>query len=308
MRPNRVETFLLALQAERGASANTLSAYRRDLDDFDEWLHDAGHDLLSAQRAEIEGYLVALQSRGLASTTRARRLSALRQFYRFAFAEGWRDDDPGTGVSGPKRGRKLPTTLDEDAVDRLLATSRAGPDATGVALRLECLVTLLYATGLRVSELVSLPVSAVRGDPDMVLVRGKGGVERLVPLSRDARDVLERWITHRDAEVSAKKTKGAAESPFLFPSRGAAGHYSRVAFYLALGKLAAKAGLEPATVTPHNLRHAFATHLLAHGADLRIIQTLLGHADISTTEIYTHVLDERLKSLVLTRHPLAADG
>jgi integrase/recombinase XerD len=199
----------------------------------------------------------------------------------------------------------LPGTLSVDDVDRLLDAARAGRGGEAKRARLTCLVELLYATGLRVSELVSLPVAAARGNPRMLLVTGKGGRERMVPLSGPAREALAAWLTLRDAEEAERRARGARPSPWLFPSRGRQGHLTRIAFYQALKALAAQAGLDPGGISPHTLRHAFATHLLANGADLRAIQQLLGHADISTTEIYTHVLDERLKALVLEKHPLA---
>lgn len=298
----RIEAFLEAVFAERGAAANTLAAYRRDLSDFAAWLAHDGTAWDRAGRPEIEAYMADLVARGLAAATRARRLSALKQFFGFAFTEGWRNDNPATGLTGPGPSKALPKTLDETAVSALLDAAakpmRQGAIAQAKAIRLHCLMQVLYATGLRVTELISLPVEAVRGDPRMILVRGKGGRERMVALSPPARTALIEWLAVRDAGPDAR-------SGFLFPSRGASGHLSRIAFFQALKDLAARAGLDPAAVSPHTLRHAFATHLLAHGADLRSIQTLLGHADISTTEIYTHVLDERLKALVLEHHPLA---
>ena len=301
----RIEAFLLALQAERGAARNTLEAYARDLSDYADWLAAAGHDPAGAGRAEIEAYLADLRGRGMAASTRSRRLSALKQFHRFAFSEGWRDDDPASGIGGPARARRLPSALDEDETARLLEAAAAPADAAPGRVRLHCLVELLYATGLRVTELVGLPVAGMRGDPRMVMVRGKGGHERMVPLSGPARTALARWIAVRDAAEQASVAAGAKSSAFLFPSRGQVGHLTRIAFYQALKKLAVAAGIDPTRISPHALRHGFATHLLANGADLRTIQTLLGHADISTTEIYTHILDERLKALVLERHPLA---
>ena len=290
-----VDAFLEAQQAELGAAENTLAAYRRDLSDF-----FATATPEDADRGMIEAYLADLEARGMASSTRARRLSAIRQFYRFAYSEGWRSDNPAARLTGPRRARRLPSTLGEAEVGRLLeTTARAGP-------RMQCLMELLYATGLRVSELVGLPVASVRGDPQMILVRGKGGRERMVPLSRPAREALCRWLETRDA-AEAERPRGARPSPFLFPSRGKQGHLTRAAFWAALKRLAVAAGIDPSGISPHTLRHAFATHLLAHGADLRVIQQLLGHADISTTEIYTHVLDERMKALVLEHHPLARD-
>ena len=296
-----IDTFLEAQQAERGAAANTLAAYRRDLEHFADWLSQAGIGLDAAGRGDITGYLVDLEREGRAKSTRARRLAALRQFFAFAYGEGWRTDNPGTGLKGPRRGRTLPKTLSEAETDRLLAAASQPHGGQVKTQRLACLVELLYATGLRVSELVSLPVASVRGDPRMLLVRGKGGRERMVPLSQPARRALEHWLKVRPAD----RANGRAGSPYLFPSRGASGHLTRIGFYQALKQLAVRAGIDPAMISPHTLRHAFATHLLANGADLRTIQTLLGHADISTTEIYTHVLDQRLKDLVLQHHPLA---
>lgn len=302
-----IDAFLEATRAENGASDNTIRAYAHDLADFAGHLSGHGGDLATADRAGLEGYLTALEADGRAASTRARRLSAIRQFYRFVWIEGWRSDDPAAGVRGPVARRKPPKTLDETAVLRLIETARAGPAQDPRATRLCCMVELLYATGLRVSELVSLPVSAVRGDPRVLLVRGKGGRERLVPIGGAAREALAGWIALRDASDAAGGRARGRPSPWLFPSRGATGHLTRIAFWQQLKRLATEAGLDPATITPHGLRHAFASHLLANGADLRSIQTLLGHADIGTTEIYTHVLEERLKRLVLERHPLAAE-
>ena len=300
-----MDAFLLALQAERGAAANTLAAYRRDLADYAAWLAGEGVAPDSAGRATVEAYLNDLARRGMAPSTRARRLSALKQFYRFAYTEGWQDEDPAAGIGGPKQGRRLPGALSEEEIARLLEAAAMPAGAPPGKVRLHCLVELLYATGLRVSELVSLPAAAMRGDPRMIMVRGKGGHERMVPLSDPARAAVAAWLKLRDAQERALTEKGGRPSPFLFPSSGKLGHLTRIAFYQALKTLAVKAGVDPARITPHALRHGFATHLLANGADLRTIQTLLGHADISTTEIYTHILDERLKKLVLENHPLA---
>ncbi|KUF08875.1 tyrosine recombinase [Pseudoponticoccus marisrubri] len=306
MTPARwVPMFLDALAAERGAAANTLAAYARDLAHVSEWLGDRGQDFASAGRHDYEDYLVDCDVAGLSRATRARRLSAIKQLYRFAFEEGLREDNPAVQISGPGRDKRLPKTLSVEEVDRLLdAAGRQGRTATDRG-RNACLMQVLYATGMRVSELVSLPVSAARGDPRMLLIRGKGGKERMVPLSPPAREALSDWLALRDAQENAAQAKGRQPSPFLFPSRGKAGHLTRHAFYLLIKEIAVAGGVSPEKVTPHTLRHAFATHLLANGADLRAIQTLLGHADVATTEIYTHVLDERLKSLVLEHHPLA---
>ncbi len=296
-----IPVFLEAMQAEQDAAANTLMAYARDLADFTGFLDRRNIRPETATRGDIESYLVALDARGLAVATRARRLSAIRQLFRFAFLEGWRTDDPAALISGPKRGRHLPAILSESDVDALLEAARNFGRNDRERCRNTCLMELLYATGLRVSELVGLPVSATRGDPRMILVRGKGGRERMVPLTPAARAALRAWLEIRDAAQPA----GPGASRFLFPSRGKSGHLGREAFFMTVRKMATQAGLEAKSVSPHTLRHAFATHLLANGADLRAIQILLGHADVATTEIYTHVLEERLRALVLEKHPLA---
>ncbi len=293
-----VESFLEMLSAERGASANTLEAYRRDLEQFAAHLAVRGGSVESADASAIRGYLASLARRGLSSATGARRLSALRQFYRFVFAEGVRGDDPTAGIDSPRRGRALPKVLKEAEVDALLAAARRQDGPKG--MRLAALLEILYATGLRVSELVGLPLSAVRGEHGVLIVRGKGGKERMVPMSDPARQALNAYRVVRRDFVPANR-----ESGWLFPSRGARGHLTRQRFAQMLKQLAAEAGIDRARVSPHVLRHAFASHLLAHGADLRSIQQMLGHADISTTQGYTHVLDERLKALVRTHHPLA---
>ena len=304
-----IEGFLEAQSAELDAAKNTQLAYARDLKDFADWLTRKGQDFTTASRETVEAYLTFCDAQGLARATRARRLSAIKQLYRFAFEEGLRADNPAIQIKGPGRDQRLPKTLSEEEVDRLLEAADAQTKNPGDRLRNLCLMQLLYATGMRVSELVSLPVSAARGDPRMLLVRGKGGKERMVPLSPPAREALAQWLIERDArEEAAKEKAGAPASRFLFPSRGKDGHVTRNWFYLRIKDFAVKGGVSPGKVTPHTLRHAFATHLLANGADLRSIQTLLGHADVSTTEIYTHVLDERLKELVLTHHPLAEKG
>ncbi len=297
-----ITTFLEAMAAERGSSKNTLDGYARDLSDFTDWLERRGSSLLIATQDNIESYLIHCDAQGLASSTRARRLSSIKQVFRFAFEEGWRDTNPSMQIKGPGRPKRLPKTLSIEEVDALLAAARSVPKER---LRTTCLMELLYATGMRVTEFVSLPASAARGDPRMLLVAGKGNKERMVPLSDPAREALSAWLAHRDAEEELKKQSGQPSSRFLFPSRGKLGHLTRHAFYQQIKEIAYRANVDPAKVTPHTLRHAFATHLLSGGADLRTIQVLLGHADISTTEIYTHVLDERLKQLVLTQHPLA---
>ncbi|MEP3346413.1 MAG: site-specific tyrosine recombinase XerD [Litoreibacter sp.] len=300
-----IETFLDAQAAELDASENTLLAYGRDLIDFAGWLHDRGPAFETASREDVEGYLIHCDDQGLAQSTRARRLSAVKQLYRFAYEEGWREDNPTIQIKGPGRKKSLPKTLSVEEVDRLLGAAQTSARSQEDRLRNTCMMELLYATGMRVTELVTLPVSAARGDPRMLLVKGKGGKERMVPLAASARDAVAVWIETRDEMDAAAQAKGKPPSKFLFPSRGKAGHLTRHRFYMLIKELAVDGGVDPSKVTPHTLRHAFATHLLANGADLRAIQTLLGHADISTTEIYTHVLDERLKELVLDHHPLA---
>ncbi|RYH10406.1 site-specific tyrosine recombinase XerD [Tropicimonas sp. IMCC6043] len=300
-----ISGFLDAHAAELGAARNTQLAYGRDLKDFLDWLARAGSSPAEASREDIERYLVFCDAQGLARTTRARRLSSIRQFYRFAYEEGWRGDNPAIRIRSPGREARLPKTLSQEDVTALLAAAEDQGRNPADRLRNRCLMQLLYATGMRVSELVSLPVSAARGDPRMLLVRGKGDKERLVPLSPPARLALADWLAERDAREDAARAEGAAPSRFLFPSTGKAGHLTRHRFHALIKEIAVSAGISPAKVTPHRLRHAFATHLLAGGADLRSIQMLLGHADISTTEIYTHVLEERLRDLVLKHHPLA---
>jgi integrase/recombinase XerD len=303
-----ISTLLDARAAELGATRNTQLAYGRDLLDFAEWLSRRGSGFASANREEVTDYLVHCDAQGLSKATRARRLSSIRQLYRFAFEEGWRIDNPALRLSGPGKAQSLPKTLSEAEVTRLMDAARLRGRNPLDRLRDAALFELLYATGLRVSELVGLPVAAVRGDPRMILVRGKGEKERMVPLSTPARAALAAWLTERDAAEEAGRKSGRPPSRFLFPGDGSDGHMTRQYFHSLVKDVAVLAGISPSRVTPHVLRHAFATHLLAHGADLRVIQTLLGHADVATTEIYTHVLDDHLKDLVLTRHPLARKG
>lgn len=295
-----IELYLDMLAAERGAAKNTLEAYRRDLDDFAD---DLGTGIASADTDDLRAHLNRLAKRGLAATTVARRLSAIRQLYRFLYSEGHRGDDPAAVIEGPKRGRALPKVLSVQHVDGLLEQARGGMQAEVPAerlraARLACLLEVLYATGLRVSELVALPESAARRDTRMLVVRGKGGRERLVPLNDSAKKTMADYLALR-AEMKLDKSK------WLFPSFGESGHLTRQHFARELKALATTAGLKASQISPHVLRHAFASHLLQNGADLRVVQTLLGHADISTTQIYTHVLEERLKSLVRDLHPLA---
>ncbi|BDY15892.1 tyrosine recombinase XerD [Sulfitobacter pontiacus] len=300
-----ISTFLEAQAAELGAATNTQLAYGRDLKDFDSFLARRALDFVTVGRKDIEAYLVWCDAQGLAKSTRARRLSAIKQLYRFAFEEGWRSDNPAIQIAGPGQDKRLPKVLSEDEVDQLLDAARHSGRNTSDQLRNTCLMELLYATGMRVSELVSLRVSAARGDPRLLLIMGKGGKERLVPLSDPAREALAAWLVQRDKTDEAAQAKGKPASIYLFPSRGSAGYLTRHRFYLLIKEFALTAGVDPSKVTPHTLRHAFATHLLANGADLRAIQTMLGHADVATTEIYTHVLEARLSELVLENHPLA---
>lgn len=297
-----VQAFLEAQAAELDAATNTQLAYANDLKDFAGWLAPKARHFATANQDDVEGYLISCDDQGLSRSTRARRLSAIRQLYRFAFEEGWREDNPAIQIKGPGKSKALPKTLTIDEVDALISAASAHKKE---GKRNACLMQLLYATGMRVTELVTLPVSAARGDPSMLLVRGKGGKERLVPLSPPAKEALAAWLIARDDAEIAAKAKGKSESKFLFPSRSKAGHLTRHRFFGMIKEFAVTAGVAPDKVTPHTLRHAFATHLLAGGADLRAIQTMLGHADVATTEIYTHVVDERLKALVMEHHPLA---
>jgi integrase/recombinase XerD len=299
-----VELFLDMFAAERGADKNTLAAYGRDLGDFAGYLAGIGRSIAKAATEDVRRYLQNLTKRGLSPATVARRLSAIRQLYRFLYAEGMRKDDPAAVIEGPKRTRALPKTLTLAEVDRLLLlATQSDPEAPLPvrlrAARLYCLVELLYATGLRVSELISLPASAARREARVLVVRGKGNKERLVPLNNAAKDSMAHYL-------SLLAEQGlTAGSKWLFPSFGDSGHLTRQHFARELKTLAAAAGLRSAQISPHVLRHAFASHLLHNGADLRVVQALLGHADISTTQIYTHVIEERLKSLVRDLHPLA---
>ncbi|MBS7545382.1 tyrosine recombinase [Ancylobacter oerskovii] len=317
-----VALFLDMLAAERGASANTLAAYRRDLDDYAEFLGGEAKAAASGT-PDIRAYLAELTGRGLKGATVARRLSALRQFHRFLYVEGYRGDDPAAVLEGPKRGRPLPKVLSLAEVTRLIETAHeraqapaASPAEAARRARVACFVELLYATGLRVSELAALPAAAARAKGDAIIVRGKGNKERLVPLGEPARAAMAAYRVALAAARAARAGKdgdatsrpdGKEEARWLFPSAAASGHVTRQQVALDLKDLAAAAGIDAAKLSPHVLRHAFASHLLAHGAELRMVQTLLGHSDISTTQIYTHVLDDRLKSLVRDLHPLA-DG
>ncbi|WEK04637.1 MAG: site-specific tyrosine recombinase XerD [Candidatus Devosia phytovorans] len=299
MSGHTVSAFLEMMSAERGAAKNTIDAYRRDLSDYAGFITGKGKTLLDVERETVTAYLDRLRLDGLSASSAARRLSAIRQFHRFLCTDGMRSDDPTRIVASPRTRRALPKVLSIAEVDRLLsqaeteANAAAEPEQQALALRLYVLLELLYATGLRVSELVSLRRSAVMRDTSYLTVRGKGNKDRVVPLNDRARDAIKTYVTTLEP------------GPFLFPAGGAEGYLSRQVFARDLKGLAARAGISSVRIAPHVLRHAFASHLLAGGADLRVVQMLLGHADISTTQIYTHVLDEKLKTLVETHHPLA---
>jgi integrase/recombinase XerD len=299
----RIEAFLETLAAERGAARLTLSAYRADLEDLAAFLAARGAALQSADAAVLRDYLGAITARCLAPRTMARRLSAMRQFFRFLISDGSRADDPTANLDPPRLGRPLPKILSRSEVETLIAAASEWPGEEGVRLR--CIVELLYATGLRVSELIALPLAALRRDPRFLVVRGKGGKERIVPLSEPARRALAEYVECRAGFVPQADAGSAKGERWLFPSRGGAGHLTRQRCGQLLKELALKAGLDPARLSPHVLRHAFASHLLDGGADLRSVQQMLGHADITTTQIYTHVQGERLRRLVETAHPLA---
>jgi integrase/recombinase XerD len=297
----RIEAFLEMMSAERGASDNTLQSYRRDLDDAAEQLPVG---LAEASAADLRAYLSGIAARGFAASSQARKLSALRQFYKFLYSEGLRPDDPIGTLDSPRKDRSIPKIMSESDTGRLLdraaeEAKAAIPGARAPALRLHALVELLYATGLRVSELVSLPVSVALRDERFFVVRGKGNKERMVPLSEKARQAMRAWLDERKSDAAL------AENPWLFPAASDSGYLPRQVFARDLKSLAARAGIAAAKISPHVLRHAFASHLLQNGADLRAVQQLLGHADISTTQIYTHVLEERLVRLVNEHHPLA---
>jgi integrase/recombinase XerD len=303
--PRLVELFLDMLVSERGGAANTLEAYTRDLDDLTAFLAGRRRTVATAATSDLRAYLGDLAARDFKPASVARRLSAVRQLYRFLYAEGHRGDDPAAILEGPKRSRPLPKVLTIGDVDRLIATARRAAETAEAsaseqlrARRLYCLLELLYATGLRISELVALPASAARRNERLLIVRGKGGKERMVPLNEASRSAMRAYAS------LLGETRDQAPSKWLFPSFGEDGHLTRQHAARELKSLAAAAGLRAAQVSPHVLRHAFASHLLHNGADLRVVQTLLGHADISTTQIYTHVLDDRLKSLVRDLHPL----
>ena len=302
-----IELFLDMLAAERGASGNTLDAYRRDLSGYAGFLKGRNAGVANAATDDVRAYLASLAKRGMAPNSSARKLSAIRQLHRFLYAEGKRKEDPAAVLEGPRRGRPLPKVLSVEEVTKLFEAAHeaaAAKEATASerlrAVRLVCLLEVLYASGLRVSELISLPASAAKGNSETIAVRGKGSKERLVPLGQAARKAMRDYF----GLLSESKSGGGR---WLFPSFGESGHVTRQHVARELKTLAAAAGIDHRKMSPHVLRHAFASHLLANGADLRVVQALLGHADVSTTQIYTHVLDERLKSMVRDLHPLAED-
>ncbi|PKR48520.1 site-specific tyrosine recombinase XerD [Thalassospira marina] len=298
-----VSEFLEMMAAERGASRHTLDAYRRDLEDYQASLKAAKTDLANARPDDVRRYLNELANAGLAARTQARRLSAVRQFHKFIYGDGIRGDDPAAHIDSPRLGTVLPKFLSTSEIDSLIDAANQQDGIKGT--RLLAMVELLYATGMRVSELVELPFSAVARDPQMLVVRGKGNKERLVPLSVPAKQALAQYITIREAFIPLDASGQPGHSPYLFPSRGKTGHLTRQMFLNMIKDLAVKAGIAPSRVSPHVLRHSFASHLLANGADLRSLQQMLGHSDISTTQIYTHVIESRLRGLVQEHHPLA---
>jgi integrase/recombinase XerD len=293
-----LEAFLEMLMAERGAARLTIAAYRNDLRDLARFLAARKSVLEAADEPALHAYLAAPETAQLAPRSLARRISAIRQFYKFLIVDGVRQDDPTGGLDTPRLGRPLPKLLSEGEIEALLTAARDWPGDEGT--RVLCLVELLYATGMRITELVTLPHAAALRDPRFLLVRGKGGRERVVPLGEPARQALAAYLECRARFLSADRP-----SRWLFASRGGDGHLTRQRCGQLFKELALKAGLAPARLSPHVLRHAFASHLLDHGADLRSVQQMLGHADIATTQIYTHVLSDRLRKLVYTAHPLA---
>ncbi|MDP3854279.1 site-specific tyrosine recombinase XerD [Phenylobacterium sp.] len=297
-----VEAFLEMMAVERASARNTLTAYGKDLADAQGFLAGLGRDLAGASAEDIESYFAAVSDRGLSPATAARRRAAVRQFYRFVLGEGWRGDDPSRRVEAPKKGRPLPKVLSRAEVDAIIAAASARDGVQG--LRLGCMVELAYASGLRISELTALPLAVLARDPAYLIVKGKGGKERLAPLNHAARTAVKAYLEVRKAFLP----KGDAANPWLFASRGKGGRLTPRRFGQLLDEAAAAAGVDPARVSPHVLRHAFATHLLEGGADLRVVQKLLGHADIATTQIYTHVAGDRLAEVVASKHPLAKKG
>ena len=298
-----IDLFLDMMSAERGASLNTINAYRRDLEMCDAQFKSFGKTLSTAGTGHLEAALAAWAKQGLAASTSARRLSSIKQFYRFLQSEGLRKDSPASALKGPKQGRALPKTLSEDDINTLFSCAEEKDDIKDIRLLTQ--LEILYAGGLRVSELVSIPLAATGRRDNCLFIKGKGGKERLVPLTGKAVSAIKQWKTMRKTTLPLNDIAKTRADKFLFPSSGRLGHMTRERFAQTLKGLARQAGLDASKISPHVLRHAFATHLLSNGADLRSVQKLLGHSDISTTQIYTHVLDERLKQLVHSKHPLA---
>ena len=305
MNKDLIFTFLEAKTVESDASENTIKSYNHDLTRYFDWISSCNVQIFEAELSHIELYLVNLKDCGLSIGSRARHLSAIKQFYRFAVEEGWARANPALQISSPGRSKKLPQSVTIEVIERLLKA--AGEEAKNKSLRARniCLMTLLYATGMRVSEMMSLPLDAVKGNPNMVLVSGKGSKERLVPVSKVARSSINIWLKHREILLKAANKHHSFGSKYLFPSNNKSGYLTRQWLFKKLKKWAILAEIEPRMVSPHVIRHAFATHLLANGADLRVIQTLLGHSDLGTTEIYTHVVDDSLNNLVFNHHPLS---
>ena len=306
MRKDLILIFLEAKTVDTDASENTIKSYNHDLIRYFDWISSRNVQIFDVEQSHIELYLVDLKDCGLSIGSRARHLSSIKQFYRFAVEEGWAHTNPALQVSGPGKSKKLPQSVTIEVIEKLLKAAGEEAKTRSLKARNICLMTLLYATGMRVSEMMSLPLDAVKGSPKMVLVSGKGSKERLVPISKLARSALKIWIKERKILLNAAKTEHHnSNSKYLFPSNSKSGYLTRQWLFKKLKKWATLAGIDQNKVSPHVIRHAFATHLLTNGADLRVIQTLLGHSDLGTTEIYTHVVDEHLNDLVFNHHPLS---
>tara|TARA_B100000963_G_scaffold335637_1_gene329947 strand:- start:189 stop:1115 length:927 start_codon:yes stop_codon:yes gene_type:complete len=297
-----IRKFLEAKYAEEGLSENSISAYARDLKKMSNKINKP---LLRITQSELEKYFIYLQSLGHSQTTRARHLSSIKQFYKYSVEQGYLNSDPSSQLSGPRKPKPLPKTLTIEEVDALLEVAKTNGQNKFECSRNNCLMELLYASGMRISELMSLRVESVRGSPKMILIKGKGSKERLVPLSPQAINAINQWLKFRDEKEEQSVKKGLKRSKFLYPSSSKNGHLTRNWFFNKIKSWALEAGIKSGKVSPHTIRHAFATHLLSNGADLRVIQTLLGHSDITTTEIYTHIVNEKLKSTLEKYHPLS---
>ena len=297
-----IEKFLEAKYAEEGLSENSILAYSRDLEKVSK---NIGKPLLGVTQAELEKYIIYLQKLGLSRSTRARHLSSIKQFFKFCVEAGFSTTDPSSQLSGPKLPKPLPKTLTLEEVDALLKVAKTQGHTEFERARNKCLMEILYASGMRITELMSLPVAAARGRPKMILIKGKGSKERLVPLSTPAIEALDHWLKLRDEKEDLSLKEGLKRSRFLFPSNSKNGYLTRNWFFNKIKSWAIEAGVKSESVSPHTIRHAFATHLLSNGADLRVIQTLLGHSDITTTEIYTHIVNDKLKSTLEEHHPLS---